>query len=99
MMIKNTTSIGSVESTTSKPQKEEAPSRTRLDRVTTAEAQQALALAQSVRGKVAASHSSMLTRIESAIRSGTYSPSAGQLASKLLTAAEIDAKLQAMMQG
>jgi anti-sigma28 factor (negative regulator of flagellin synthesis) len=97
MMIKNTASIGSVESTTSKPQKEEAPTRTRLDRVTTAEAQQALALAQSVKGKVGASHSAMLAQVEAAIRSGTYSPSASQLANRLLDAAEIDARMQAML--
>jgi anti-sigma28 factor (negative regulator of flagellin synthesis) len=97
MMIKNTTPIGSVEPTTNKPQKEEAPTRLRLDRVTTAEAQQALALAQSLKGKVGASHSAMLAQVESAIRSGTYRPSASQLANKLLAAAEIDAKLQAMM--
>lgn len=97
MMIKNATSIGSVEPTTSKPQKEEAHSKLRLDRVTTAEAQQVLALAQSLKGKVGASHSAMLAQVESAIRSGTYRPSATQLASKLLDAAEIDAKLQAML--
>ncbi len=97
MMIKNTTSIGSVESTTSKPPKEEAPARLRLDRVTTAEAQQALALAQSLKGKVGASHAAMLAQVEAAIRSGTYRPSAGQLANKLLDAAEIDARLQAML--
>jgi anti-sigma28 factor (negative regulator of flagellin synthesis) len=97
MMIKNTTPISSVESTTSKPQKEEAHSRPPLDRATTAEAQQALALAQSLKGKVGASHSAMLAQVESAIRSGTYRPSATQLANKLVDAAVIDAKLQAMM--
>ena len=99
MMIKNTTSVTSVESATNKPPKEEALARPRLDRVTTAEAQQVLALAQSVKGKVSASHSAMLAQIESAIRSGTYSPSAGQLANRLLAAAEIDARIQAMMRG
>ena len=99
MMIKNTTSIGSVDSTTSKPQKEEAPPRLRLDRVTTAEAQKTLALAESVRGQVGVSRTAMLAQVEAAIRSGTYSPSAGQLANKLLDAAELDAKIQAMMQG
>jgi anti-sigma28 factor (negative regulator of flagellin synthesis) len=98
MMINNTTSIGSVEPTTSKPQKEEALSRPRQDRVTTAEAQQTLALAQSLKGKVGSSHSAMLAQVEAAIRSGTYTPSAGQLANKLLDAAELEAKMQAMMQ-
>ncbi len=97
MMIKNTTSIGSVESTTSKPQKEEAQSRPRQDRVTTAEAQHVLALAQSLKGKVGTGHTAMLAQVEAAIRSGTYSPSASQLANKLLDAAEIDARLQAML--
>ena len=38
-----------------------------------------------------------LSEVESAIRSGAYRPSASQLANKLLDAAEIDAKLQAML--
>lgn len=99
MMIKNTTSIGAVDPATIKQSKEEATAKVRSDRVSTAEAQQALALAHSVQAKVGSSRSAMLTQVENAIRSGTYQPSAGQLADRLLASAEIDARLQAMLRG
>jgi len=97
MMIKNTTPIGALDPSTNKPQKEEAAIRPRHDRVNTTEAQQALALVHSVRSKAQLSHTALLAQIENAIRSGTYRPSAGQLADKILAAAEIDARLQAML--
>ena|SRR5687768_10997809 len=40
-----------------------------------------------------------LEQLESAIKSGVYRPDASQLAEKLLSAAEIDAKLRALMKG
>lgn len=40
-----------------------------------------------------------LEQLETAIRAGQYQPDAGQLAEKLLSAAEIDARLRAMMKG
>jgi anti-sigma28 factor (negative regulator of flagellin synthesis) len=41
----------------------------------------------------------MLAQVENAVRSGTYAPSASQLADRLLNAAEIDARLQALLRG
>ena len=40
-----------------------------------------------------------LEQLETAIRAGQYQPDASQLAEKLLSAAEIDARLRAMMKG
>jgi anti-sigma28 factor (negative regulator of flagellin synthesis) len=97
MMIKNTTSIGAVDPAASKMQKEEATAKVPSDRVNTAEAQKAMAMARSVQSKVGVSRSAMLAQVENAIRAGTYRPSAGQLADRLVSAAEIDARLQAMM--
>jgi hypothetical protein len=99
MMIKNTTSIGAVDPATSKPQKDGVVPRVRSDRVSTVEGQQALALARSVQAKVGAGHAAMLAQVENAVRSGTYAPSASQLADRLLNAAEIDARLQALLRG
>jgi anti-sigma28 factor (negative regulator of flagellin synthesis) len=45
------------------------------------------------------SHSARLAEVENAIRAGTYAPSANELASRLLDAAEVDARLQAMLRG
>jgi anti-sigma28 factor (negative regulator of flagellin synthesis) len=99
MMIKNTTSVGGVEPAASKPQTEAAAPRLKSDRVSTANAEQAAALARAVQTNIGMSHAGRLAQIESAIRSGTYQPSASQLASRLVDAAEIDARLQAMLRG
>jgi anti-sigma28 factor (negative regulator of flagellin synthesis) len=40
-----------------------------------------------------------LEQLESAIKAGQYQPDASQLAEKLLSAAEIDARLRALMRG
>jgi anti-sigma28 factor (negative regulator of flagellin synthesis) len=40
-----------------------------------------------------------LEQLEGAIRSGSYRPDAGQLAERLLSTAEIDARLLAMLRG
>ena len=40
-----------------------------------------------------------LEQLESAIRAGQYQPDASQLAEKLLSAAEIDARLRALLKG
>jgi anti-sigma28 factor (negative regulator of flagellin synthesis) len=40
-----------------------------------------------------------LEQLESQIRAGTYRPDAGQLAEKLLSAAEVDARLRALLKG
>ena len=99
MMIKNTTSVGGVEPAASKPQTEAAAPRRQADRVSTANAEQAAALARAVQSDIGVSHSARLAQIEGAIRAGTYQPSASQLASRLVDAAEIDARLQAMLRG
>jgi len=99
MMIKSTTSVGAVDSATSKPQKEDVAPRLPADRVSTMEGQRALAMVRSVQAQAGTGRAAMLAQVESAIRAGSYAPSAGQLADRLLNAAEIDARLQAMLQG
>ena len=99
MMIKNTTSVGGVEPAASKPQTDVAVPRRQADSVSTAEAQRAAALVQAVQAKVGMSHTARLAEVENAIRTGTYAPSASQLASRLVDEAEIDARLQAMLGG
>ena len=99
MMIKNTPSVGGVDPATSKPQTDAAAPRRQPDRVSTADAAQAAALARAVQAQVGMSHSARLAQVESAIRAGTYQPSASALASRLLDAAEVDARLQALLRG
>ena len=99
MMIKNTTSVGGVEPAASKPQTEATAPRRQADRVSTANAEQAAALARAVQSDIGVSHSARLAQIEGAIRTGSYAPSASELADQLVSAAEIDARLQAMLGG
>jgi anti-sigma28 factor (negative regulator of flagellin synthesis) len=97
MMIKNTTSVGGSDPATNKPQTDAPVFRRQSDSVSTADAAQAAALAREVQSKVGMSHNARLAQVESAIRAGTYEPSASELASRLLDAAEVDARLQAML--
>jgi anti-sigma28 factor (negative regulator of flagellin synthesis) len=99
MMIKNTTSVGGVEPAASKPQTAATAPRRQADRVSTANAEQAAALARAVQSDIGVSHSARLAQIEGAIRTGSYAPSASELADRLVSAAEIDARLQAMLGG
>ena len=46
-----------------------------------------------------ASRTARLEQLEGAIRTGQYRPDAGQLAERLLSTAEIDARLLAMLRG
>jgi anti-sigma28 factor (negative regulator of flagellin synthesis) len=51
-------------------------------------------VARAVRANVGAFRTARVAQIEKAIDSGTYQPSASEVASQLLDAAEIDASLQ-----
>jgi anti-sigma28 factor (negative regulator of flagellin synthesis) len=99
MMIKNTTSVGGTDPAASKTQPEAAAPRIKSDSVSTADAAKAAALARAVQTNIGVSHSARLAQIEDAIRAGSYAPSASQLADRLVSAAEIDARLQAMLGG
>jgi anti-sigma28 factor (negative regulator of flagellin synthesis) len=56
-------------------------------------------VARAVQDKGGLLHTVRLAKIEKAIRAGNYEPSASQIASRLLDAAEIDEHLQAMLKG
>jgi anti-sigma28 factor (negative regulator of flagellin synthesis) len=53
----------------------------------------------SAKQRTKATRTGRLRELEAALRGGTYQPDVGQLAEKLLSAAEIDARLRAMMRG
>jgi len=56
-------------------------------------------LARAVQQKGGLLHTVRLAKIEATIRAGNYHPSASEIASRLLDAAEIDEHLQAMLKG
>jgi anti-sigma28 factor (negative regulator of flagellin synthesis) len=68
------------------------------DRVTI-EARQVVEQLNQARSRSSASRGARLEQLEAQIRSGAYQPDASQLAEKLLSAAEIDARLRALMKG
>ena len=68
------------------------------DRVTIEGRQVAEVLTQA-RTRGAASRGARLEQLEVQIRNGSFRPDASQLAEKLLSAAEIDARLRALMKG
>jgi anti-sigma28 factor (negative regulator of flagellin synthesis) len=69
-----------------------------VDRVTL-EAPQVAEMLNSVRQRNQANRAGRLKELEAALKGGTYRPDVGQLAEKLLSAAEIDARLRAMLRG
>lgn len=68
------------------------------DRVTL-EGRQVVEQLNQARARSAGTRGARLEQLEVQIRSGAYQPDASQLAEKLLSAAEIDARLRAMMRG
>ena len=56
-------------------------------------------LLSSARQRGNASRAGRLKELETALKGGSYQPDVGQLAEKLLSAAEVDARLRAMIRG
>src|SRR5215213_4226795 len=74
------------------------PAPAPADRVTI-EGRQVAELLTNAKLRTASGRGARLEQLEVAIRSGSYQPDASQLAEKLLSAAEIDARLRALMKG
>ena len=99
MEIRNTTSVGGVGSAVGQLQVERVPRREPPDRVSTSDTSRMADMARAVQGDVATMRSVRLAHIEDAIRSGSYEPSASQVANRLLDAAEIDRHLRSILGG
>jgi negative regulator of flagellin synthesis FlgM len=70
--------------------------RTRADKVTVPDAQLA-AMVDSARLTQSVGRAARLEQLEAAVKGGTYRANPQQIAEQLLSAAELDAKLQAML--
>ncbi|HEY5284849.1 MAG TPA: flagellar biosynthesis anti-sigma factor FlgM [Polyangia bacterium] len=73
--------------------------RAQADKVSIDGAKQVDAVVQAVRTSVGADRSARLQELETAIRQGGYQPDAGQLAEKIVQAAEVDARLSVIFGG
>jgi anti-sigma28 factor (negative regulator of flagellin synthesis) len=100
MEIRNATSAGVLGAAPSKPQADAVVRQQHLsERVSTLDVHRAADVARGVLAGVGKMRLVRLAHIGEAIRAGNYQPSASQVASKLLDAAEIDEHLQAILRG
>ena len=73
--------------------------RAQADKVSIDGAKQVQAIVQAVQTNLGADRSARLQELETAIRQGGYQPDAGQLAEKIVQAAEVDARLSVIFGG
>lgn len=78
---------------------EKSAVRPQEDKVSLDGAKQMEAVVQSAKGSVAVDRTARLQQLEVAIRQGGYRPNAGQLAEKIVQAAELDARLRMVFGG
>jgi flagellar biosynthesis anti-sigma factor FlgM len=97
MMIKITAPTTGTPPLAEKSESESKAATAPKDRVSVEEARRVEQLVQAVRSQAGATRSARLSQIEAAIRGGGYKPDPGVIADRLLQAAEIDARIAAMM--
>lgn len=78
---------------------ESSTPRTKADKVSVPADTQLAAMVDSARMSQSVSRAAKLEQLEAAVKNGTYRANAQQIAEQLLSAAEVDAKLQAMLRG
>lgn len=69
------------------------------DKVSVDAAKHVQAVVQAVQANLGVNRAARLQELENAIRRGGYQPDAGQLAEKIVQAAEIDARISAILGG
>jgi anti-sigma28 factor (negative regulator of flagellin synthesis) len=79
-----------------KPVEKNAQGAVPADRVSTTEAQ-VVRQVEVARSNATGARAARLRDIENAVRSGSYKPSASRVAEEILAAAELDAKLRALL--
>jgi flagellar biosynthesis anti-sigma factor FlgM len=95
MKVRETKEVEKVERTP--PPADHAPVRPPGDKVTVEEAPRAAELVSAARHHASATRASRLKELEAVVRSGRYQPDAQRIADQILSAAEIDARLRAML--
>jgi len=73
--------------------------RLQTDRVSLDGTKQVAAVVQAVQASMGVNRAARLQELETAIRQGGYQPDVGQLAEKIVQAAEVDARLRAIFGG
>jgi flagellar biosynthesis anti-sigma factor FlgM len=99
MRVEDKSTLKGADSAPAKSAGERSAIRPQTDKVSLDGTKQVQAVVQAVRANAGVDRNARLQEIESAIRQGTYQPDAGQLAEKIVQAAEVDAHLRAVFGG
>jgi flagellar biosynthesis anti-sigma factor FlgM len=99
MRVEDKQSVKGADSAPPKPASEKTLVRMQTDRVSLDDSKQVEALVQAVQAGMGVDRAARLRELETAIRQGGYQPDVGRLAEKIVQAAEIDARLRAILGG
>jgi len=99
MRVEDKQSVSGTDAATAKSTTGQTEVRAQADKVSLDGAKQSEAVVQAVRTNIGSDRSARLQELETSIRQGSYQPNAGQLAEKIVQAAEIDARLSVVLGG
>jgi len=99
MRVEDKQSAKGTDAAPAKPAADRTAVRAQTDKVSLDGARQVEAVVQAVQTSMGMDRSARLQELENAIRQGGYQPDAGQLAEKIVQAAEVDARLRAIFGG
>jgi anti-sigma28 factor (negative regulator of flagellin synthesis) len=99
MRVEDKQSLKGTDAAPAKSAGDKTAVRPQADRVSIEGAKHVEAIVQAVQTSMGVDRSARLQELETAIRQGSYQPDAGQLAEKIVQAAEVDARLSAIFGG
>lgn len=99
MRVEDKSSLKATDATPAKPAGDKTAVRPQADKVSIEGAKQVEAIVQAVQTNMGVDRSARLQELETAVRQGGYQPNAGQLAEKIVQAAEVDARLKVIFGG
>jgi len=99
MRVDDTQSLKGTDSAPAKPSGDKAAIRPQTDKVSLDGVKHVEAIVQAVQTSMGTDRNTRLQELETAIRQGGYKPDAGQLAEKIVQAAEVDARLSVIFGG
>ena len=99
MRVEDKQSLKGTDAAPAKPAGDKTAVRPQADKVSLDGAKQVEAIVQAVQTSMGVDRSARLQELEAAIRQGGYKPDAGQLAEKIVQAAEVDARLSVIFGG
>jgi anti-sigma28 factor (negative regulator of flagellin synthesis) len=99
MRVEDKQSLKGTDAAPAKPAGDKTAVRPQADKISLEGAKQIEAVVQAVQTSMGVDRSARLRELETAIRQGGYKPDVGQLAEKIVQAAEVDARLSVIFGG